>query len=236
MIEQGGAVRPTIDHKLQRSYGRVNGRKLRAGQQALLDALLPEVAVSLPEEVVDLPSLYSDNKTEFWLEIGFGGGEHLAYQAQCNPDVGVIGCEPFTNGVVRLLRDVEEKSLKNVRIFHGDARLLLEKISDGVLDKVFILFPDPWPKAKHYKKRFIQSDTLSDIARLLKKGGLLRIATDHVDYSHWIHEQLQQHVSFVPESEEVTGQEPDDWCVTRYQQKAKQQGRGAVFFDWICQK
>jgi tRNA (guanine-N7-)-methyltransferase len=121
----------------------------------------------------------------FALEVGFGGGEHLAEQARRNPDTGYIGCEPFENGVAKLLTQVQASRLRNVRVVPDDARDILVRLPDASLSFVFVLFPDPWPKLRHYKRRFIQTRTLDQIHRLLKPGGELRIATDHTDYGQW---------------------------------------------------
>lgn len=223
------------------SYGRRRGRRLRPSRQGLMDELLPELTIDLPETgTLALPK----DKKEHWLEIGFGAGEHLAHQAALNPNVGIIGCEPFINGIATLLallsscakrsegtgsgamaRDPAQPHCGsqdlNVRIYNDDARLLIEKLPDHCLDKVFILYPDPWPKARHHKRRLISKEFLDNLARVMKPGAELRLATDHSDYCTWMLERLLAHPAF-----QWTAKTCDDWLKpwadwipTRYEQK-----------------
>ncbi len=215
------------------SFGRRKGHKLRDSRNALIENLLPKLLITLPEGPLQPQSLFPQAGKELWFEIGFGGGEHLAEQAHRNPDISFIGCEPYINGVATLLAMHEKYQLTNVRLFDGDARLLLEKLPDESIDRLFVLFPDPWPKVRHHKRRIITVATLALFHRKLKKSGLLRIATDHVDYSQWMLEQILafEHFTWTAQSQKDWKTEPTDWVPTRYQAKAALEGRLPVFLD-----
>lgn len=207
------------------SYGRRRGRRLRAGKQALMDVLLPKLGIGdwglgIGEEY-PLPNAQSLMPKPLWLEIGFGGGEHLVYQAAHHRDVGIIGCEPYINGIAELLKNIEGHKLKNVRIFPGDARLLIEKLPDACLERVFILYPDPWPKARHHKRRLISKAFLDSLVRVMKPGAELRLATDHEDYATWMLERLLSHTAFQWTAKTCDDwlKPPADWITTRYEQK-----------------
>ncbi len=165
--------------------------------------------------------------TTFWLEIGFGGGEHLAAQAAANPAIGMIGCEPFINGVASLLGHVEAQALANVRLYPGDARLLLDALPDACLEKVFVLFADPWPKKRHHERRFIGPENLPRLARVLKAGGELRLATDVMPLGEWMREHTNAHPDFTCVYDGFTP--PADWVATRYEQKGRAAGREPVY-------
>jgi tRNA (guanine-N7-)-methyltransferase len=165
---------PQQPHGPLRSFGRIKSRPIKPRQAALLETLLPKVAFDPAEPLAG----------ETWLEIGFGGGEHLAAQAVRHPDVRIIGAEPFVNGVASALRHIDEAGAGNVRLHQGDAREVIAALPDASLTRVFILFPDPWPKARHNKRRLVQPQTVADIARVLKPGGRLRFATDVADYAN----------------------------------------------------
>lgn len=190
-----------------RSFGRTKARTLKPRQAGLFDTLLPQI------EIGDVETLTG----EVWLEIGFGGGEHLAAQAERNPQALILGFEPFLNGVGSLLRHVEERGLGNVRIGPGDARPVIDTLSEDSIARVFILFPDPWPKARHHKRRFIQAETLDALARVMKEGARLRFATDWVDYAEWTLEKAGAHPAFELVSHGVTP--PEDHVTTRYEEK-----------------
>ena len=204
-----------------RSFGRIRSRTLKPRQAALFDTLLPTIALPDPEAGPIDPKALMPEATEVWIEIGFGGGEHLAEQARRHPDALMIGCEPFLNGVGSALRHVEEMGLKNVRLHAGDARAVMEALPDASLDRVMILFPDPWPKARHNKRRLIQDETAAEIARVLKPGGRLRFVTDWKDYAAWAHERFLR-----TEGLEWQAERADDWrtapadhVTTRYEEK-----------------
>lgn len=194
------------------SFGRRQGRKLRPGKRTLVDELLPQLKVELP----------LDPKKEWWLEIGFGGGEHLAHQAALYPQVGIIGCEPYINGTGDLLKKIAAEKLSNIRIHPDDARPLVEQLPDASLSRVFILYPDPWPKTRHHKRRIIAAEFLDTLARVMKPGAELRIATDHADYCTWMLERLLTHSEFTWNAKRCTDwlNPPPDWISTRYEQKA----------------
>lgn len=215
-------------------YGRRRGRRLRAGMEALLETRLPEMRVPLPEEpgaVLDPQTLFPPETEAIWLEIGFGGGEHLAAQAEANPRVGFIGSEPFMNGVASLIRHCEDRGLENVRIYPDDVRDLLAVLPDGSLDRIAVLFADPWPKKRHHARRIIQHETIADFHRLLKPGGELRLATDDMGYLRWMLARATANRGFRwcargPQDWRVR---PDDWPETRYEAKARAQGRRPAF-------
>lgn len=221
-----GPRKPLMDDNLMRSFGRVHGRKLRPEQQRVVDELLPKVCV----DIDNLDELSAEK--ELWLEIGFGDGAHVAGVAKKNPDISIIGCEPFLNGVARLLKSIEEDGLNNIKVLNGDGRILMDKMPEGIVSKVFILFPDPWPKAKHHKKRIVNNYTLDLVAKVLKSGGILEVATDHDDYSVSIAEILEMRSDFKDSGHERS--KPfDGWVETKYQKKAKREGRDSVFFQFV---
>ena len=204
-----------------RSFGRIRSRTLKPRQAALFDSLLPNIAVPDPKNGPIDPKALMPEAKEVWLEIGFGGGEHLAEQAARRPQALMIGCEPFLNGVGSALRHVDERGLTNVRLHADDARAVMVALPDGSLDRVMILFPDPWPKARHNKRRFIQPETAAEIVRLLKPGGRLRFVTDWKAYADWALEILNRTPGLTWSAEQA-----DDWrtapvdhVVTRYEEK-----------------
>ena len=205
---------------LNRLYGRAKGHKLRAGQQALVDDFLPQVAV--PDGPIDARSLFGDDRPlEF--EIGFGAGEHLAYQAALRPNHGFIGCEPFVNGVVGALMHIRDDQLTNVRIHMGDALDVLGRLPDASLDRVYLLHPDPWPKARHAKRRMMNPGPLDRIAAKLRPGGEFRFGTDHPIYCRWAMMQMNQRRDFAWQAQSASDflVRPDDWPETRYARKAR---------------
>jgi len=169
-------------------HGRRQGPKLRPGLRRLVEERLPAVGVSVGPAgaALDLLALFADSPRAVWLEIGFGGGEHLAAQAAAHPDVAFLGVEPFLNGVAKLLRAVEDRELRNVRVLMDDARLLLKALPDASVERAFVLFPDPWPKLRHHKRRIVNRETAADLARVIRPRGELRIATDDHDYARWM--------------------------------------------------
>ncbi|MBX7199286.1 MAG: tRNA (guanosine(46)-N7)-methyltransferase TrmB [Rhodospirillaceae bacterium] len=222
-----------------RYYGRRKGKPLKAGRERLLDTLLPKLRIAPPTapppESLDPRSLFAHAPREVWLEIGFGSGEHLAGQAEAHPAVGFIGAEVFLNGVASLLRHVDERSLANVRIHDNDVRPLLTHFPASSLNRISLLFPDPWPKNRHAKRRFVGPRNLDEVARLLADGGEFRVATDHPVYARWTLQHVPQHPDF-----EWRVQGPDDWRVrpadstpSRYEQKAVAAGRTPMFLRFF---
>ena len=204
-------------------YGRRRGKKLRAGQESLLDTLLPKLLITVPPEPqkIDLASLFGAARKDIWLEVGFGAGEHLVWQAEHHPEVGLLGCEPFINGVAKCLAHIERTGVSNIRLFTDDARLVMAGLPDRSLSRAFILFPDPWPKTRHHKRRFVERTNLDVLARLMKPGAELRLATDDPSYLPWIVEHACTHPAFdwLAERPSDWRGRPDDWPPTRYEQK-----------------
>jgi tRNA (guanine-N7-)-methyltransferase len=216
-----------------RTYGRRRGHRLSPARSALFDTLLPALRLPPAEPLggpLDPAGLFATPKRSFWLEIGFGGGEHLAAQAQAHPDVGFIGCEVYEDGVGSLLSQVDRLGLGNVRL-HDDARTVLDRLSDACLERVYVLFPDPWPKARHHKRRLISPPVLGALARVLADGGLLIFASDHVDYVRWTLERLTVHGDFRWLAKgPADWDRPGDWVETRYEAKALAAGRRCFYF------
>lgn len=209
-------------------YGRRRGRPLRPYRQALVDRLLPSLAIDLERMPKDPGALFAAPVRDLWLEVGFGGGEHLFHQAMRNPDVGFIGCEPFLNGVARLLAAIDKAAPPpaNIRLFPDDARALLDRLPDACAGRVFVLFPDPWPKSRHHRRRFIAPPQLDLLARVMRPGAELRLATDHTDYLRWMLFHLLDHPAFrwCARGPEDWRRRGPDWPPTRYEEKALEQG------------
>ena len=221
---------------IRRLYGRRQGHKLRAGQQELVDALLP--AISVPEDgPLDAGALFGDEsgaERPLALEIGFGSGEHLAAQAAAHPEIGFIGCEPFLNGVVGALTHIRERGLSNVRLHMGDALDVLERLPDARLARAWLLHPDPWPKARHAKRRFMNDGPIALIAQKLKPGGLFRFGTDHPVYCRWAMMVMGRSPDFewLVEGPQDFLVRPDDWPQTRYEAKARRLGHEVWYFQY----
>lgn len=209
------------------SFGRNRGKTLRPYQQGLVDTLLPRLTVSGAPDMAGYDKLA--------LEIGFGGGEHLLAQAVHNPRTLFIGVEPYINGVAKCLAGIDKQKLSNIRLNTSDARLLVKALPDACLESVFILFPDPWPKARHNKRRLVNQETLAMIARAHKKGGRLLIASDHEDYCVWILEQLHASPDYTWTAKEQADwlTPPSDWTQTKYQRKTTAEGRPPHFFECV---
>ena len=226
LSESGAGARRSLLH------GRRRGRKLRPAQQRLLDAWLPRLSFALPRErPFDPRRLFDRPMAAIWLEIGFGGGEHLAAQAARLPDHGFIGCEVFENGVVKLLAEAERLNLANLRLLIDDARPLVEALTEASLERVFILFPDPWPKLRHHKRRLVSTATLDALARAMADGAELRLATDDADYLRWMLERVTAHAAFewLALGPRDWRERVADWPPTRYEQKAIAAGRRPSF-------
>jgi len=215
------------------TYGRRRSRRLRPGRQTLLDTLLPRLAIAWPakQSPIDPRSLFPSRTSDIWLEIGFGGGEHLAAQAEANPTVGFIGAEIYVNGIASLLGHVDRRKLANVRIFPEDVRPLLDSLPDASLGRVFLLFPDPWPKRRHAARRFVNPANLARLARVMRPGAELRIASDDPGYIAWTLEQMLHRADFrwlARRAADWRGR-PPDWPPTRYEQKAVREGRRPAY-------
>ncbi len=209
---------------------------MRTNAQTLIDSLLPRIAIAAPAAgtALDPCVLFPRPMREFWLEIGFGGGEHLAAQAAAHRDVGLIGSEVFLNGVAALLGYVQREQLDNVRVFAEDVRHLFPALPDACFAKVFVLFPDPWPKKRHAERRFIGPANLPTLARLMPEGAELRVATDEPTYKEWAQEQLEASPHFVTATPDPT-RRPAEWPQTRYEQKAVREGRQSIYLRYIRQ-
>lgn len=214
---------------IPRLYGRQQDKPLKPRQARLMETLLPRIAVPMGA-AVDPEKLFPQAE-EIHLEVGFGGGEHLAWQAEKHPNTGFIGAEPFVNGVGKLLGLVDEAGLENVRIHHGDARPLIEALPAASLTRLYVLHPDPWPKKRHHKRRMISPWFFAAAARLLKPGGELRVASDIRDYIRWtlMHAQNASDFEWTAQCAADWKQRPDDWPQTRYEAKSLREGRTPAY-------
>jgi tRNA (guanine-N7-)-methyltransferase len=209
-------------------FGRRKGHRLRAGQAHLVETLLPKLALDLAAPApADLRSLFAPSVDDVRLEIGFGGGEHMIAQAEALPRVGFIGCEPFVNGMAKALAAIAAKRLPNIRLHFGDATDAIAWLPPASLGGVDLIYPDPWPKRRHWKRRFVQTSRVADLARILRPGGEFRFVTDVADYAAWTLLRLAGSPDF-----DWTAERADDWrqpwpgfAGTRYEAKAKHEGR-----------
>ena len=223
-------------------FGRKKGKTLRSRHANLMETLFPKVSISLENPAIEPKTLFETAVADVWLEIGFGGGEHLSWQAQNNPHVGILGCEPFVNGVAKLVSEIDTHGLKNVRIHADDARFLLEKLTPQSLARTFILYPDPWPKQDQKKRRFVNAETLGLISAAMKSGGELRVASDIPDYVNWTLKHIAAHNAlgksqFIWQNKDLSEcrARPDDWPQTRYEQKALRENRVPAYLSFIHQ-
>ena len=226
----GGATQLT-----RRLYGRSKGKALRAGQTRLLQELLPRLTLDLSAPCPSPRSLFPTSVEEVFLEIGFGGGEHLVAAAAARPDVGFIGCEPFVNGMAKLLARIDAQSLANIRLHQGDAAEVLRFLPPASLGRVFLFYPDPWPKRRHRKRRFVSKETLEELARVMKPGAQLRFATDIDDYAGWALARIRQAADFAWEAEtSADWLTPwEGWTRTKYEAKAMAAGRKPVYLTFV---
>jgi tRNA (guanine-N7-)-methyltransferase len=208
-----------IEHR-RKLYGRRKGPKLSPHQDRLLETLLPELALTL-EPGRDPKRYFPSPVDDVWLEIGFGAGEHLLWQAEHHPNVGLIGAEPYIAGVAKLLSKMAAAPRANIRLYDDDARNILEALPDCSLGRVFLLFPDPWPKTRHHKRRFVQKDTLDQLARVMKSGAEFRFASDDQGYLNWALERLMAHPAFdwTVVCADDWRTRTADWPQTRYEAK-----------------
>jgi tRNA (guanine-N7-)-methyltransferase len=218
-----------------RSYGRRKGRPLSARKERLIADLLPRVRLDLAESAPRrLTELFPVPVRAVWLEIGFGSGEHLLWQAERHADVGLIGCEPFLNGVASLLGAIEDRKLANIRVHDGDARDVLAWLPDGSVARIFILFPDPWPKKRQMKRRLISPDTVETLARVLAAGGEIRFASDDPDYAARALLLLSRNgaLAWPATGPKDWRDRSADWPETRYERKARKEGRKAYYLSF----
>lgn len=215
------------------SFARRQGRALPARAKRLVATLLPELRLDLPGEGMLDPAALWPQAEHVAMEIGFGGGEYLAELARLHPETGFIGCEPYLGGVARLLARIEANGLENIRLFTDDARRLCDRLPEGCIRTLFVLFPDPWPKTRHHKRRLISQATLDLFARIQPEGATLHLATDHRDYADWMLEALLLHPHYHWTARRAADwhRPPEGWVQTRYQRKTEAEGRGALFFE-----
>jgi len=223
------------DKKARRGafFGRRKGHALRPRQAALMETLLPKLAVDLTARApAELARLFPQSVDHVRLEIGFGGGEHMISEAEREPRSGFIGVEPFVNGMAKALAAIEAKKLANIRLHFGDATFLLAWLPPASLTRVDLIYPDPWPKRRHWKRRFVQDESVAEIARVLRPGGEFRFASDIADYAAWTLQRLLRSPEFA-----WTAERADDWrrpwpgfSGTRYEAKAKREGRVPGYF------
>ena len=222
-----------INNASRAFFGRRKGHALKPRQTALFDSLLPRVVLDLNKSApLDLASLFSTTVTQVRLEVGFGGAEHLLAQAVAEPGTGFIGADAFVNAIAKALAGIETHKLTNVRLHFGDASELIDRLPTTSLSRVDLLYPDPWPKRRHRKRRFIQDEMLTRLARILQVGGELRFATDIPDYADYALMRVLRSPDFI-----WTAQRADDWrkpwagySETRYEAKAKREGRVPAYF------
>ena len=217
-------------------FGRRKGKALRPGHDALVRTLLPRLRIELPtpRRALALDALFPRPVESVRIEIGFGGGEHLAHEARTHSAIGYLGCEPFINGTAKLLAALDAEGLDNVRLFDRDATELLPILTPASIDRVDLLFPDPWPKRRQRKRRFVSDENLAALARVLRPGGELRFATDIDDYAGWTLARVLRSPDFVwPATGADAWRQPwAGWPGTRYEAKAHAQGRGAAYLTF----
>ena len=223
----------------RRFFGRRRGPSLSARKEDLIARLLPRlrIAPATDGQELDPQALFDRPMAAIWLEIGFGKGEHLAEQARQHRDIGFIGCEPYVNGMAALLDRVEQDRLTNIRVYDDDARDILDRLPPASIGRLFLLQPDPWPKARHARRRLVNPEPLDAMARVLRPGAELRISTDDPVYKRWAAIQLAQRQDFrwLAEGPGDWRQPTDDWPATRYAEKARREGRSPVFFRLVRQ-
>lgn len=219
------------DRPFRNFYGRIKGKALKPAQLRYLEEDLDQLSLpgvfweDNPDRApLDLAARFGDRP--IWLEVGFGGGEHLVHQAQANPDIGFIGCEPYINGVATLLGKIRRAKVDNIAVHAGDARDLFDVLPDGAISKAFLLYPDPWPKSRHHRRRFVTPEHLGPLHKVLKPGSIFRVATDIEDYVRQTLEEVPKAgFEWLAENPQDWRAPWDDWLSTRYEQKALREGR-----------
>ncbi|GAC1339666.1 MAG: tRNA (guanine(46)-N(7))-methyltransferase TrmB [Beijerinckiaceae bacterium] len=229
MIEIGSA------EKRGRLHGRRKGKALRSHQAHLIEALLPRLSIDLTQPILDPRGIFLKRVDDIWLEIGFGGGEHLIRIAGEHSRIGFIGCEPFVNGIAKALAGIEAQGLANIRLHAGDAMDAIAALPDASLGRVFLFFPDPWPKRRQRKRRFVSDESLTALARVMRLGAELHFATDIDDYAGWVLARVLRSPDFLwpaSSSRDWTAAW-ERWQETRYEAKAKQARRRPVYLSFI---
>lgn len=222
-----------MQQEYRKIWGRKQSRPLKTYQKDLLEQLLPQLQVKINSDTnIDPATLFPTLKKDYHLEIGFGGGEHLATRAKESLEIGFLGCEPFINGVASLLKHIDTSSIDNIRIVVDDARLLLKSLPNQSVSRIYVLFPDPWHKKRHHKRRIISSETIEDLSRILKSTGELYMATDILNYAIWMQETLKSRPEFRLEmgTRQSLTERPADWPhPTKYEMKGVKEGRQATY-------
>ena len=221
-------------HPPHRLHGRRRGHSLSAKRQKLVDQLLPRLALPETPERLDAKALFGDDRV-LWLEIGFGGGEHLAWQAERHTDIGFIGAEPYINGVATLLAALDDRNLSNIRIQADDVAPVMGRLASASVSRIFVLFPDPWPKTRHHKRRIVNAASVARLAELMVDGGELRLATDDMAYARWMMTILAANADFCWTARRPADwrERPADWPGTRYEAKAHRAGRKSVYLRFL---
>jgi tRNA (guanine-N7-)-methyltransferase len=216
-------------------HGRRKAKKLRTHHVALVDNLLPHLSLDLTNPLGDPAGLFPNRPSVFWMEVGFGGGEHLAQMALGHPDIGFFGCEPFVNGVAKALALIAGDDLCNIRLYNGDAGDVIDALPEETLSCVYLLYPDPWPKRRQHKRRFLSDEMLVRLARVMRSGAELRFATDVDHNAGWTLARILRSTNFVwPAQSAEDWQLPwGDWESTRYESKALQEGRRPAYFTFV---
>lgn len=225
----------TTDYRKTSFYGRRKGKSLRARQASLQQSMLPNVRVELSTLRSEMmASLGFEKANPVWLEIGFGGGEHLASEAKLHPEICFIGCEPFVNGVAKLLGLIEQQGITNIRVHDEEVADLIANLPDDSIEQVSILYPDPWPKTRHKKRRLISTEFLANLARVMKPGSELRFATDIDDYAGWTLSRILESPHFLWNPVSLSDWEKPwrNWPGTRYEDKAFREGRNPVYLTF----
>ncbi len=216
-------------------FGRRKGQQLRPGQQNLYETLLPILRLDLENLCpTDLSELFPDPVDHVRMEIGFGGGEHLAHQARANPHIGYIGIEPYINGMAKLLAVIDRQKLSNIRLYDDDATRVLDWLPEASVERVDLMYPDPWPKKRHWKRRFVSQKNLNRITRALNPGGSFRFASDIDSYVNWTlhHANRNPHLTWTANCAGDWFQPFDDWLETRYEAKAIREGRTPAYLTF----
>jgi len=228
--QQPDAAQSERPRRRRQLYGRRVGRALTDDLERLIATRLPPLRLYLTQSAPEpLSRIFAAPVEDIWLEIGFGGGEHLFWQAEHHRSIGCIGCEPFLSGVAKLVRGIDEAGLGSVRLHDDDARYVLDWLPEASIGRVFVLFPDPWPKKRHRKRRFLNDDGLTSLARVLRIGGELRFATDIADYASMVTASIAARGDFAARPG-LLDERPADWPLTRYAEKAIAAGRTCQFF------
>jgi tRNA (guanine-N7-)-methyltransferase len=226
----GGRDEPAAARTL---YGRSRGKALRAGQELLLAEALP--LFSITPEALAAGHAFAPPPREVWLEIGFGAGEHIIDQAKANPDIGLVGCEPFLNGVVAALAGLKREQISNLRLRRGDAQAVIEAVPDAFFSRVFMLYPDPWPKRRHHKRRIVTQGMIEALARVMRGGAELRFATDIDDYAGWTLTRFlaSPHFRWATTRADDWRRPWPEWRPTRYEAKARSESRRSVYLTFV---